>query len=265
MMKRNLKINLDVIKDDEEENVPKEGLCEDGVRVGSLLVSSQGLTTSQGASYVLSLDDLVLVREEEGGFLGRGSSGSVRRAIHRVTGQAVALKEIKVTSQAHLSEIRRELETLHASGTRPSSQLVDFYGAFSHEGSVFIAVECLDGSLDELPKPVPLPVLSRITHGILLGLFYLHRTRHLIHRDLKPNNVLFNLQTGAVKISDFGVSSYLECTKGDANSFVGTVTYMSPERLKGEIYSYSADIWSLGLVIAELAVGACPYSGLRGE
>lgn len=260
-MKRNLKINLEAIQAHEREE--NEGMCNDGLRVGSLLVSSQGVTSSHGPSYVLSLQDLRVLSEEEGGFLGRGSSGSVRRAVHRRTDEIVALKEIKVTSQAHLSEIRRELETLHAGDVPPSSHLVEFFGAFSYDGSVFIAVECLDGSLDELPKPVPINVLAHMTHSILLGLHYLHRVRHLIHRDLKPNNILFNQLTGAIKISDFGVSSNLECTKGDANSFVGTVTYMSPERLKGEFYSYAADIWSIGLLVAELALGACPYDVLR--
>ncbi|KAK7201703.1 mitogen-activated protein kinase kinase [Novymonas esmeraldas] len=256
-----LKINLDAIERDVAGAT--EGFCADGVRIGSLLVSSDGLRDSHGNAYVLSLSDLEVVPEADGGFLGRGSSGSVRRALHRRSNTMVALKEIKVTGQAHISEIRRELETLHA-GDVATPYLVSFYGAFAHEGSVFIAMEAMDGSLHELCKPVPPPVLASITRLMLKGLVYLHRTRHLIHRDLKPSNVLFNGRTGDIKISDFGVSSNLECTKADAHSFVGTVTYMSPERLRGEHYSYAADIWSLGLVVAELAVGVCPYAGLRG-
>ncbi|KAG5464646.1 hypothetical protein LSCM4_00086 [Leishmania orientalis] len=255
-----LKINLDAIERDGGSTT--EGFCADGVRIGSLLVSSEGVRDSQGNSYVLSLSDLEVVPDGEGGFLGKGSSGSVRRAIHRHSKTVVALKEIKVTGQAHISEIRRELETLHA-GDFATPYLVTFYGAFAHEGSIFIAMEAMDGSLHELHKPVPSHVLACITRLMLKGLTYLHRTRHLIHRDLKPSNVLYNSRTGDIKISDFGVSSNLECTKADANSFVGTVTYMSPERLRGEHYSYGADIWSLGLVVAELAVGAHPYAGLR--
>ncbi|KAI5691163.1 Protein kinase domain [Leishmania braziliensis] len=256
-----LKINLEAIERDGASVT--EGFCADGVRIGSLLVSSEGVRDSQGNSYVLSLSDLEVVPETEGGFLGKGSSGSVRRAVHRRSKMVAALKEIKVTGQAHISEIRRELEALHACDFA-TPYLVHFYGAFAHEGSVFIAMEAMDGSLDELYKPVPPPVLACITRLMLKGLAYLHRTRHLIHRDLKPSNVLYNSCTGDIKISDFGVSSNLESTKADAHSFVGTVTYMSPERLRGEYYSYGADIWSLGLVVAELAVGVCPYAGLRG-
>ncbi|GET93153.1 protein kinase, putative [Leishmania tarentolae] len=256
-----LKINLDAIE--REGGSTTEGFCADGVRIGSLLVSSEGVRDNQGNSCVLSLSDLEVIPEAEGGFLGKGSSGSVRCAVHRGSNRVVALKEIKVTGQTHINEIRRELETLHA-GDFATPYLVSFYGAFAHEGSVFIAMEAMDGSLHELHKPVPPPVLACITRLMLKGLTYLHRTRHLIHRDLKPSNVLYNSRTGDIKISDFGVSSNLECTKADAHSFVGTVTYMSPERLRGEHYSYGADIWSLGLVVAELAVGVCPYAVLRG-
>ena len=258
-----LKINLEAIERDANTNA--EGFSPDGgVRVGSLLVSSEGVWDSAGHYYELSLNDFDVVPEAEGGFLGRGSSGSVRRAIHRRSNTVVALKEIKVTGKAHMSEIRQELETLHA-GDSATPYLVNFYGAFTHEGSVFIAMEAMDGSLQEIAKPVPLPALACITRQMLKGLFYLHRCRHLMHRDLKPSNVLYNSRTGSIKISDFGVSSFLECTKADAHSFVGTVTYMSPERLHGDSYSYSADIWSLGLVVAELALGVCPFAGLRGE
>lgn len=259
---RGLKISLEDL-----EPVAEEEVYADGLRLGSLLVSSNGVSSAGGgASYVLSPDDLVVLTTAEGGFLGKGSSGAVRRATVTRTGVVLAVKEIKITSQAHLSEIRRELETLYESGDYSSSRfLVDFHGAYSHEGSVFIAMECLDGSLNEVQKPVPPRVISNIIRGVLQGLVYLHRTRHLIHRDLKPSNVLFNRTTGDIKISDFGVSSTLDGTKGDAHSFVGTVTYMSPERLRGEVYSYAADIWSLGLLAAELALGKCPFASLRGE
>ncbi|CCW67057.1 unnamed protein product [Phytomonas sp. Hart1] len=269
-----LKLNIDdLVRDDKLDH--EDILCDEGVRLGSLLVSSQGLRTSVGVSsamngsssfpqQALSLMDLVIISDDKGGFLGRGSSGTVHRAINRRTGVVLALKEIKVTRQEHLSEIRCELEALYSGGHPSCSQLVDFCNAFSYEGSVFIAMECLDGSLGQIRKPVPDSVLAHITKSVLHGLAYLHRTRHLIHRDLKPSNVLFNRTTGAIKISDFGLSSNLECTRGDASSFVGTVTYMSPERLKGEPYSYGADIWSLGLVVAELALGTCPYAHLHG-
>ncbi|EAN98177.1 protein kinase, putative [Trypanosoma cruzi] len=246
-----LKINLDDLESDNDDSAQ---ISHEVLRLGELTVSAEGLTTSMGYKYGLSPDDVIV---SETGFLGQGSSGSVRRATHRRTGEVLALKEIKITSHAHLQEIRRELETLHRDGNN-SPNLVDFYGAFCHEGSVFIAMECMDGSLATVKKPVPIEALASISRSILLGLWDLHGNRHLIHRDLKPSNILFS-RDGRIKISDFGVSSFLECTRGDAHSFVGTLTHMSPERLKGESYSFAADVWSFGLVVAELALGRCPF------
>ncbi|KAG8348738.1 putative protein kinase [Trypanosoma vivax] len=247
-----LKINVDELDSDSDNAVL---MFKEVLQFGELTVSSDGLTTSRGQKYGLSPEDVLASTT---GFLGRGSSGSVRRVTHRKTGKDLALKEIKQTGQSHFTEIKRELETLHR-GANPSPYLVDFYGAFCHEGSVFIAMECMDGSLDAVDSPVPVDVLACVTRSILRSLFYLHKTRHLIHRDIKPNNILYSCH-GDIKISDFGVSSCLEYTRGSALSFVGTLTYMSPERLKGESYSFSADIWSLGLVVAELALGSCPFA-----
>eukprot|EP00796_Vickermania_ingenoplastis_P004946 gene4948-3549_t len=253
-----LRVNLEAIQAAEARDVR-----HDMVRIGSLQVSSRGLTSPTGTSYELTLDDFVLV---PGGELGKGSSGAVYKAVDRRTGRTVALKEIKVTSSTSQKEIRRELETLYASDASHPG-MVDFYGAFYHEGSVFIAMECLDGSLDRLPQPMPTDILARVARSVLQGLTYLHRQRHLIHRDIKPSNVLYSCRSGEIKISDFGISSSLDGTCDNAQTFVGTVTYMSPERLKGEQYAFAADVWSFGLVVAEMALGTSPYRHLfkRGD
>lgn len=78
-----------------------------------------------------------------------------------------------------------------------------------------------------------------------------------MHRDIKPENILINSK-GKIKLSDFGISKELEQTKALTNTFVGTLSYMSPERIQGHQYGYPSDIWSLGLVILELASGHFP-------
>jgi mitogen-activated protein kinase kinase 1 len=122
---------------------------------------------------------------------------------------------------------------------------------------------------------------------------YLHHERHIIHRDLKPSNLLIN-HIGEVKITDFGVSAIMENTSGQANTFIGTHNYMSvskicdhicilfyyqkrktdlwriisnlsilqPERINGSQcgYNYKSDIWSLGLILLECAIGRFPYT-----
>ncbi len=88
-------------------------------------------------------------------------------------------------------------------------------------------------------------------------MYFLHK-KYQIHRDLKPGNILINSE-GRVKLTDFGISKTLENSTQFCNSFVGTKNYMSPERILGSDYSYSSDIWSLGLIVYELATGQFPY------
>ena len=83
-----------------------------------------------------------------------------------------------------------------------------------------------------------------------------------MHRDIKPSNVLVNSR-GQIKLCDFGVSSELENSVAD--TFVGTGTYMAPERIQGSPYSVKSDVWSVGLTLMELAIGKFPFSSANED
>ncbi|KCV72688.1 STE/STE7 protein kinase [Fonticula alba] len=145
-------------------------------------------------------------------------------------------------------------------------QIVRFWGAFVADGHAHVALELMDGgSLADLSArwggPLPERILRRITRETLKGLAYLHAPpRRRLHRDLKPSNVLCDAR-GRVALADFGVvSGALAASMASCASWVGTVTYMSPERIQGRSYSFASDIWALGLSILELALGRFPYA-----
>lgn len=99
-------------------------------------------------------------------------------------------------------------------------------------------------------------MLGKITEAILSGLNYLYEVHRIMHRDIKPSNVLVSSR-GHIKLCDFGVSG--ELVNSIADTFVGTSTYMAPERIQGAKYSIKSDVWSVGLTIMELAIGRFPF------
>ena len=138
--------------------------------------------------------------------------------------------------------------------------LVQLYGAYFDEGAVKVILELMDaGSLDniinvyKLANVTPLineQVLAKISVQILCGICYLH-SHKMIHRDIKPANILINTK-GQVKVTDFGISKEFIEGIDFSKTFVGTTSYMSPERISGQEYSFKSDIWGFGLTIYEL-------------
>jgi len=144
------------------------------------------------------------------------------------------------------------------------SHIVSMYDAFMDRKSqsVTLVVEYMDGgSLQDIVDTggCPFePVLANIAARVLAGLSYLHNHSQ-IHRDIKPANLLIN-HHGNVKISDLGILRDLnDAGTNAAETFTGTFTYMSPERIAGHKYSYGCDIWSLGLSVMTVALGRFPY------
>jgi serine/threonine protein kinase len=209
---------------------------------------------------------------ELGQVIGQGSCGIVNAGRHIPSGTLLAIK-VSCTQSINIYERdrRRQLENdLKVLDGYNSPYLVRYYGAFFNEGTVKVVMELMDfGSVRRLldligGRPMlPEHVLFAITvpvapMQILKGLHYLHRVKHTMHRDIKPDNVLLSSR-GEVKLSDFGIASELANSSASALSFVGTLSYMSPERMEHATYNYSADLWSLGLVVYELASGRHPY------
>lgn len=163
---------------------------------------------------------------EKLGELGSGNGGVVMKVRHVPTQLIMARKLIHLeVKPAIKKQIIRELKVLDECHF---SHIVGFYGAFYSDGEISICMEYMDGgSLDLILKRagrIPEPILGKITSAVLKGLSYLRDKHAIMHRDVKPSNILVN-SSGEIKICDFGVSGQL--IDSMANSFVGTRSYMS--------------------------------------
>jgi serine/threonine protein kinase len=212
----------------------------------------------------------------------------------RELGVSLATKEVLVDRDEHRTSMAlRELITTYGID-HPS--VVTCHNVFYANNAFHIVMELMDGGslLDAMKRWVsrddsydmPPAVLAKIASDVLHGLEFLHDHLQVVHRDVKPGNILLN-RNGEAKLADLGimtkpgqglvgpaVTTPLACTSLTAAStpsaeadtpaveWIGTVTYMSPERLTGDAYSYSADMWSLGVVLIEAAIGRYPLTEL---
>ena len=200
--------------------------------------------------------------------LGRGSSSVVYRSI-LLDSLTVCAEKVIVSSDTNKKGlILRELKSLQiATQTNQDDNKCENIVKLlkvvpnPYDGTLSICLEMMDGgSLQDLVNEGGCQdelILYRILQQMLKGLQFLHSLR-LLHRDLKPSNALISSK-GIVKLADFGISRTLEDGNSLAESFVGTLDYMAPERMIGQPYSYSSDVWALGLTIHSLALGSYPY------
>jgi len=192
--------------------------------------------------------------------LGRGGMGEVYRATDLTLGQSVALKFLPENA----SHNQRLLERFH--GEVRVARLVSHpnvcrvYDIGEVEGMPFISMEYVDGedlaSLLTRIGRLPADKAVETAHKLCAGLAAAH-DRGVIHRDLKPQNIMIN-KRGEVVIMDFGLAAIASELSG-AEARNGTPAYMSPEQIKGGAVTTKSDLYALGLVLYELFTGKRPF------
>ncbi|AMD19053.1 HBR152Cp [Eremothecium sinecaudum] len=202
------------------------------------------------------------------GVLGEGAGGSVTKCKLKDRSKIFALKTITTLNTDHVTQ-KQIFRELQFNKSCQSEFIVRYYGMFTDEetSSIYIAMEYMGGrSLDAIYKHllqfggrVGERVIGKIADSVLQGLSYLHE-RKIIHRDIKPQNILLN-DAGYVKLCDFGVSG--EVVNSLATTFTGTSYYMAPERIQGQPYSVTSDVWSLGLTLLEVAQARFPFESTK--
>ena len=212
--------------------------------------------------------------------IGRGGMGVVYRARHLKLKRTVALKVLLAGSLARAADRRRFLREAESAGSLQHKNIVPLIDAGEHEGQTFISMDYVRGSslVKVLRERRSRDDLLRLFLQLCDGVHHAH-TRGVIHRDLKPDNVLVD-EDDVPRILDFGIAKRLEeepsledssdegggalTTEGD---ILGTLRYMPPEQAAGRVdqVDVRSDVYALGTILYELSCGETPFHGTVAE
>uniref|UniRef100_A0A0K0FKX0 Cyclin-dependent kinase 7 n=1 Tax=Strongyloides venezuelensis TaxID=75913 RepID=A0A0K0FKX0_STRVS len=205
-------------------------------------------------------------RYEKVKHLGEGQFANVYLAKDTITNDLVAIKKIKLGS---ITEVRdginrtalREIKLLQEI---KHDNIICLRDVIGHKKNIQLVMDFMETDLEIVIKDksiiLMLPHIKNITLQVLLGLEYLHNN-WILHRDLKPNNLLIN-NNGRVKITDFGLARFYGSPNKQYTCQVITIWYRPPELLFGASnYSTSVDIWSVGCIIGELLLRTPIFTG----
>jgi len=250
----------------DESGIPIEDIANHSEKIFAIL-TTRSKKKSLPVDFSFDLTDLINLDDNPNEIyeieddISEGGSGSfVFRGRNKETKDVVAIKKI-MAQEFNIDGITVEIHLMKTSIHDNIVTYVDSY--YLDEGKIWIIMEYMDGgtlaSLLKYHLYFPLTELQIIwaTWNVLNGLDYLHK-KHIIHRDIKSDNILLT-SSGAVKIGDFGFAAQLTQMNPKRRTRGGTTYWMAPEAIRGQPYDTSVDIWSLGILIMEMAEGDPPY------
>jgi eukaryotic-like serine/threonine-protein kinase len=197
--------------------------------------------------------------------VGTGGMSSVFRAHDRLLDRKVALKILHQqysSDDDYVERFRREARSV-AALSHPN--IVTVIDRGEHEERQFIVFEYVEGEnlkrLIERRGPSPVPAALELAIQIARGLAFAHQ-QGLVHRDVKPQNVLLN-GDGRAKVTDFGIARSLDVQRGmtQTGTVLGTSDYIAPEQAQGQRVDEHTDVYSLGVVLYELLTSEVPFPG----
>ena len=200
--------------------------------------------------------------------LGKGAMGVVYLGRDPKINRVVAIKTMALSQEFDEDELAdvkerffREAET---AGRLNHPNIVTMYDAGEEHDLAYIAMEFLKGK-DLVPftkanNLMPLPKVMDIVARVADALNYAHQN-HVVHRDVKPANFMYEPESDVVKVTDFGIARITDSSKTKTGMVLGTPSYMSPEQLAGKKIDGRSDLFSLGVTLFQMASGRLPFEG----
>lgn len=199
--------------------------------------------------------------------IGRGGMATIYRARDMRMDRTVAVKVLREAYSTDPKFVMRFQREAKAASALQHPNIVQVYDYGQTDGNYFIVMELVEGTdLRRYLKSRGQLAIDRaiiIAHDVALGLGAAHR-RGIVHRDVKPQNVLVG-KDGSIKLTDFGIASVYKDINAErlttTGMTLGTVQYYAPEQAQGEIVSPAADVYALGIVMYEMLTGHTPFDG----
>ena len=200
--------------------------------------------------------------------LGKGAMGVVYLGKDPKIGRVVAIKTMALSQEFEADELvevkERFFREAETAGRLAHPNIVTMYDAGEEHDLAYIAMEFLKGGdLAPYTKPdnlLPLPVVLSIVARVAEALGYAHQN-NVVHRDVKPANVMYDAASDTVKVADFGIARITDSSKTKTGMVLGTPSYMSPEQLSGKKVGGLSDMLSLGVTLYQLVCGRLPFVG----
>jgi len=191
--------------------------------------------------------------------IGEGAAGEVFVAVEAKTGQKVAIKKMALNDES----VELLVTEISIMKTSKHPNIVTYLDTYVTGNEIWVIMEymgngCLTEVLDQWEFcQMNEAQIAFVCRETLRALAFIH-SLHRIHRDIKSDNILLN-DLGEVKIADFGYAAQLTQKKAQRNTVVGTPYWMAPELIRGQDYGIKVDVWSLGIMLMEMAEGEPPY------